>query len=81
MSQQPHQQDPSFLGAANFHVAAIDPAVVMRFQIQPKAFIPVGSCEGGLDEPHCVYAEDGATRATRQAYFSNNGEGQENDQC
>jgi hypothetical protein len=32
--------------------------------LRPKVWIPSGSCEGGLDEPHCVYADNEATRRT-----------------
>ena len=32
----------------------------------PKVFIPHGSCEGGVNQPFCVYADD---EATRKSFF------------
>jgi len=34
--------------------------------IRPTMWIPHGSCEGGVDQPNCVYADD---EAIRRSFF------------
>ena len=57
--ESPVNADPAMLSRFVIINAPTDTPQLTVAQInakQPKAFIPQGSCEGGVNEPHCLIA-------------------------